>query len=71
MLQDVLAEGHRLLDDLEDLFSFRAKHKGLSLRVERAPQVPRYAVAVLIENVPDRQIPAQIGEELLGQAVNP
>jgi len=36
-----------------------------------SPQVPRYAVAVLIENVPDRQIPAQIGEELLGQAVNP
>lgn len=36
-----------------------------------SPQVPRYAVAVLIENAPDRQIPAQIGEQLLGQAVRP
>jgi len=36
-----------------------------------SPQVPRYAVAVLIENASDRQIPVQIGEQLLSQAVNP
>ncbi len=34
-------------------------------------KVPRYAVAVLIENAPQRQIPAHIGEQLLKQAVNP
>jgi cell division protein FtsW (lipid II flippase) len=36
-----------------------------------SPQVPRYAVAVLIENVSNRQVLAQIGERLLNQAVNP
>lgn len=36
-----------------------------------SPQVPRYAVAVLIENAPNRQMLAQIGEQLLNQAVNP
>lgn len=36
-----------------------------------SPEVPRYAVAVLIENAPDREVPAQIGEHLLNQAVNP
>jgi len=36
-----------------------------------SPQVPRYAVAVLIEDAPDRQIAVQIGEQLLDQAVNP
>ncbi len=36
-----------------------------------SPQVSRYAVAVLIENVSDRQIPVQIGQQLLDQAVNP
>ncbi|MBN2394208.1 MAG: FtsW/RodA/SpoVE family cell cycle protein [Anaerolineae bacterium] len=36
-----------------------------------SPQVPRYAVAVLIENAPNRELPAQIGEQLLNQAVNP
>ncbi len=34
-------------------------------------KVPRYAVAVLIDNAPQRQIPAQIGKRLLEQAVNP
>ncbi len=34
-------------------------------------KVPRYAVAVLIDNAPQRQIPAQIGKQLLEQAVNP
>mgnify|MGYP000938707999 CR=1 FL=1 len=34
-------------------------------------EVPRYAVVVLIENAPQRQTPAQIGEQLLKQAVNP
>ena len=36
---------HRLLDDLEDLFSLRAEHKGLSLLVEQAPELPRYVRA--------------------------
>lgn len=36
-----------------------------------SPQVPRYAVAVLIENAPDRNIPAQIGMQLLEQVVHP
>ncbi|HQE92772.1 MAG TPA: FtsW/RodA/SpoVE family cell cycle protein [Anaerolineae bacterium] len=34
-------------------------------------RVPRYAVAVLIENAPQRYIPAQIARQLLEQAVNP
>ncbi len=34
-------------------------------------QVSRYAVAVLIENASDRQIPVRIGQQLLNQAVNP
>jgi len=34
-------------------------------------QVSRYAVAVLIENASDRQIPVRIGQQLLSQAVNP
>lgn len=33
---------HRLLQDLEDLFSFRADKKELNLIFERAPQVPRF-----------------------------
>ena len=36
-----------------------------------SPQVPRYAVAVLIENAPNREVTAEIGEQLLNQAVNP
>ncbi len=36
-----------------------------------SPEVPRYAVAVLIENAPNRQVLVQIGEQLLNQAVNP
>ncbi|MGC9396678.1 MAG: FtsW/RodA/SpoVE family cell cycle protein [Anaerolineae bacterium] len=36
-----------------------------------SPEVPRYAVAVLIENAPDREVLAQIGEQLLNQVVNP
>lgn len=36
-----------------------------------SPQVPRYAVSVLIEDAPNRQVPAQIGEQLLAQAVKP
>jgi peptidoglycan glycosyltransferase len=36
-----------------------------------SPQVPRYAVVVLIENAPDREVPAQIGEQLLNRTVNP
>ncbi len=34
-------------------------------------KVPRYAVAVLIENAPQRQIVAQTGVQLLRQALNP
>lgn len=36
-----------------------------------SPTVPRYAVAVLIENAPTRQVAAQIGTQLLTQAVQP
>jgi len=36
-----------------------------------SPQVPRYAVAVLVENASDRQIPVRIGEQLLVHAVKP
>lgn len=35
-----------------------------------SPDVPRYAVAVLIDNPNDRQIPAQIGTQLLKQIVD-
>ncbi len=33
---------HRLLDDVERLFRLRANAKGVSLRFERAPDLPRY-----------------------------
>ena len=36
-----------------------------------SPDVPRYAVAILIENPENRQIPAQIGTQLLEHVVTP
>ena len=32
----------RLLDDMEDMFTLRAEHKGISLRIEQADQLPRF-----------------------------
>ncbi|GAK61301.1 ATP-binding region ATPase domain protein [Candidatus Vecturithrix granuli] len=43
----------RLLDDVEDMFSLRAEHKGLSLVVERANQLPR---AIRADEVKLRQV---------------
>jgi len=36
-----------------------------------SPEVPRYAVAVLIENAPNREVLVEIGKQLLDQVVNP
>ncbi len=33
---------HHLLDDLEDMFSLKADHKGLQLTFERGPDVPQF-----------------------------
>ncbi len=42
MLQEQAFDLNRLLDGLVDMFSLRAKDKGLMLILDRAPEVPRY-----------------------------
>ncbi len=51
---------HRLLDDVEQMFHLRTNAKGLSLRFERAPDLPRY---VRTDDGKLRQV--RISEELL------
>jgi signal transduction histidine kinase/DNA-binding LytR/AlgR family response regulator len=41
-LQEHIFDLHRLLDDLTEMFRLRAVEKGLTLIVDRAPDVPRY-----------------------------
>ena len=53
---------HRLLDDLERMFSLRAQAKQLRLVVERAGEVPRYLVA-------DETKLCQVITNLLGNAI--
>lgn len=40
---------YRLLDDLEDMFAFRAEEKELQLLFERSPHVPRYIRSDLVK----------------------
>jgi PAS domain S-box-containing protein len=53
---------HRQLDSLEEIFSLRAREKGLSLKVSRDENVPQYVVA-------DEAKLGQVLGNLLGNAV--
>ena len=62
MLQEQAFDLNRLLDGLVDMFSLRAKDKGLMLILDRAPEVPRYVQA-------DEGKLRQVLVNLLGNAI--